>query len=56
MEETAIGVPDLQTAREAVAALNTVALNARVTDENIDYYITNANTDGVYSVRVRYER
>ena len=27
-----------------------------VTDENIDYYITNANTDGVYSVRVRYER
>ena len=36
MEETAIGVPDLQTAREAVAALNTVALNARVTDENID--------------------
>lgn len=36
MEETAIGVPDLQTAREAVAALNTVALNARVTEENID--------------------
>ncbi|MDH3249139.1 MAG: cytochrome c [Acidimicrobiia bacterium] len=35
MEETAIGVPDLQTAREAVAALNTVALNARVTEENI---------------------
>ncbi len=36
MEETAIGVPDLQAAREAVAALNTVALNARVTTENID--------------------
>ncbi len=36
MEETAIGVPDLQGAREAVAALNTVALNARVTTENID--------------------
>ena len=27
-----------------------------VTDENINYFITNANTDGVYSVRVRYER
>jgi mono/diheme cytochrome c family protein len=36
MEETTIGVPDLQAAREAVAAINTVALNARVTDENID--------------------
>jgi mono/diheme cytochrome c family protein len=36
MEETTIGVPDLQSAREAVAAINTVALNARVTDENVD--------------------
>jgi mono/diheme cytochrome c family protein len=36
MEETVIGVADLQTAREAVAAINTVALNARVTTENID--------------------
>ena len=36
MEETSIGVADHQTALEAVAALNTVALNARVTSENID--------------------
>ena len=36
MEETSIGVGDRQTALEAVAALNTVALNARVTAENID--------------------
>ena len=36
MEETTIGVPDEQAAREAIASLNTVALNARVTFENLD--------------------
>lgn len=36
MAETSIGVADRQTALEAVAAINTVALNARVTSENID--------------------
>lgn len=36
MAETSIGVEDHQTALEAVAAINTVALNARVTSENID--------------------
>ena len=44
MEETTIGVPDLQAAREAVAAINTVALNARVTTENIDRILPPART------------
>ncbi|HEY5651739.1 MAG TPA: c-type cytochrome [Acidimicrobiia bacterium] len=44
MEETSIGAPDLVTAREAVAAINTVALNARVTTENIDRILPPART------------
>ena len=35
-EETSIGVPDQTTANEAVAAIQTRALNARVTTENFD--------------------
>lgn len=35
-EETSVGVPDQTTANEAVAAIQTRALNARVTTENFD--------------------